>query len=442
MRLSLFWRTFWLIALLIAASLFAWLQLFRVAEREPRAERFAWEVTSLVNITRAGLLSAQRERRADFLADLAREEGIRVMPAEPGDRLRDWPERGQAPLIESKLRERLGEHTRLAGEVNGREGLWIGFEIEGDPYWMLLDPQRLRRQAGVIWLGWLGIAVGLAVAGGLMISRVINRPLSSLAGAIDRVSRGELPDPLPERGPTELAAVNRRFNRMANDLAAVERDRAEALAGISHDIRTPLARLRLEIELAAVDPDSRASMADEIDRIDAIVKQFVDFARPEETDPSTSIDVADTVASVLDGFRHGPDGNRMQADVRVAARTVWQGSATTLSRILTNLIENARRYGRSPDGTVRIDLQAGRTPNGIELSVRDHGPGVPPEQLERLLRPFTRADEARSRHGGSGLGLAIVARLVRRHGGELRLDLPADGGLRVQANLEDNPTRL
>ncbi len=136
MRLSLFWRTFWLIALLIGASLAAWLQLFKAAEREPRAERFAWEIASVVNLTRAGLLSAQGEQRAAFLADLAREERIRVLPAEPHDRIEPFGDRHNAALLQTKLREQLGPSTQLAGRVNGSEGLWIGFEIEGDPYWI------------------------------------------------------------------------------------------------------------------------------------------------------------------------------------------------------------------------------------------------------------------------------------------------------------------
>ena len=259
-RLSLFWRTFALIALLIAVSLGAWLELFRSADMQPRAERYARELASLVNLTRAGLLSATGERRALLLADLAHEERIRVIPAEAGDQVEHWPDTRFAALVEAPLRDRLGPDTRLAGRVNGTEGLWIGFDIDSDPYWLLVDPQRMRRQSGRIWLGWFAIALALSVAGAMAISRIINRPLAILAHAIDRVSRGERPPPLPDRGPQELAALNQRFSRMSDDLAALEQDRAEALAGISHDIRTPLTRLRMEIEMAGVDTATRASM--------------------------------------------------------------------------------------------------------------------------------------------------------------------------------------
>jgi two-component system osmolarity sensor histidine kinase EnvZ len=115
----------------------------------------------------------------------------------------------------------------------------------------------------------------------------------------------------------------------------------------------------------------------------------------------------------------------------------WRGASTTLVRILSNLVENARRYGVGPDGRARIEVAAHRTSRGLELTVRDHGPGVPADQLERLLRPFTRLDTERNRHGGAGLGLAIVARLARRHAGDLRLERPADGGLLACVRLAD-----
>lgn len=441
MRLSLFWRTFALIALVLAAGLLAWLQLFRAAEFQPRAERVAWEIASVVNLTRAALLSATGERRIELLAELAREEGIRVLPAEPADRPQPWPDERFGAAFEAQLRELLGARTRVAAAVNGDTGLWIRFEIDDDPYWMLLDPARIERQSNRNWVGWLGIALVLALAGSLLISRVVNRPLARLAAAIERLSRGE-PPPLPEDAPTELAAVNRSFNRMAADLAALDQDRAEALAGISHDIRTPLTRLRMEIEMSPVDAATRDSMADEIDRIDAIVRQFVEFAQPAgggRGGCAERIDVASAVRSVLDGFRNGPDAARLDVVEAVAPGVAWRGAPNTLERILANLVENARRYGASPDGRTRLEVGARRSGRGLELTVRDRGAGVPSDQLERLLRPFTRVDTERNRHGGSGLGLAIVARLARRHGGRLCLELPPDGGLLARVILEDDP---
>jgi two-component system osmolarity sensor histidine kinase EnvZ len=437
LRLSLFWRTFALIALVVAVSLLAWLQLFRATEFRPRAERVAWEIASVVNLTRAALVSAEGPRRLELLQDLAGDEGIGLLPAEPSDRVQGWPDERFGMLFESKLRELLGGPTRVASAVNDEPGLWIRFEIDGDPYWMRLEPERVARQAGRNWLGWIGIAIGLATLAALSISRAVNRPLVRLAEAIDRVSRGEPPARLAESAATEMAEVNRRFNQLALDLAALEQDRAEALAGISHDIRTPLTRLRMEIEMSGADPATRASMADEIDRIDAIVRQFVDFARPEDSGPVREVDLDAVLSSALDAYRSGATGAQISVRCAIEPGTRWRGSPTTLARILSNLVENACRYGSDPDGRVRIEVDARRAGSQLELTVRDHGPGVAPSQLTRLLRPFTRLDSERNRHGGSGLGLSIVSRLARRHRGELRLELPADGGLRARVTLAD-----
>lgn len=437
LRLSLFWRTFALIGLLIAVSLSAWYQLYRVFEREPQTARFAWEMASIVNLTRAGLVSAAGNRRFELLADLARNEGVRVYPLEPHDRIEPWPDRTVGELIELKLKEVLGPQTLVASRVNGEKALWISFDLAGDEYWLIVDPQRLERQLGGSWLEVTLIGIGLATVGALLISRLVNRPLSNLARAIDRLSRGRPPLPLPESGPTEISELNRRFNRLASELQSVEDDRAVVLAGISHDIRTPLTRLGLEIEMSDLPDVEKSSMREEIERIDAIVKQFVDYARPTEV-VSEAIDLRALVEAQRRRFARELDDGQLTLDCVVAQGLIWQGDATLLSRILSNLIDNAVKYGHLPERPARVEIYGRRQGRDIELLVRDHGPGVPNEAISRLLRPFARLDSSRAGVGGSGLGLAIVSRLARRAGGDMKLSNAVDGGLVARLTL---PTR-
>lgn len=437
LRLSLFWRTFALIGLLIAVSLGAWYQLYRVFEREPQTARFAWEMASIVNLTRAGLVSAAGNRRFELLADLARNEGVRVYPLEPQDRIEPWPDRTVGELIELKLKEVLGPQTLVASRVNGEKALWISFDLAGDEYWLIVDPQRLERQLGGSWLDVTLIGIGLAIIGALLISRLVNRPLSNLAQAIDRLSRGRTPRVLPESGPTEISELNRRFNRLASELQSVEDDRAVVLAGISHDIRTPLTRLGLEIEMSGLPDPEKASMREEIERIDAIVKQFVDYARPTEL-VSAPIDLAALIDQQRRHFSRELDDGQLTLDCTITPGLTWHGDATLLSRILTNLIDNAVKYGHLGERPTRVEIYAKRQGRDIEIIIRDHGPGVPPEAIGRLMRPFARLDSSRAGVGGSGLGLAIVLRLARRAGGDLQLANAVDGGLVARLTL---PTR-
>ena len=250
----------------------------------------------------------------------------------------------------------------------------------------------------------------------------MNRPLANLARSIENLSRGERPSPLREIGPTEISELNRRFNQLAGDLHAMEADRAVVLAGVSHDIRTPLTRLRLEIELSHLDEESKASMVEEIDRIDSIVRQFIEYARPPEL-TIERVDVADVLERLTRAYSRERGEGLLQLQARLEPDLRWQGSNTILQRILANLLDNAIKYGRTPDdGIVRVDLLGRRRGRQIELVVRDHGPGVPHEALERLSRPFARLDSERGGVGGSGLGLAVVSRLARRAGGELVLE--------------------
>ncbi|MFP5406781.1 MAG: histidine kinase dimerization/phospho-acceptor domain-containing protein, partial [Gammaproteobacteria bacterium] len=278
-RISLFWRTFLMLAALIVTSLALTLGIAHLLDPAPPEQRLAWELATVLNLTRSALVSADAQRRLDLLTELARDEGVRVLPLEPGDRIDASATGERLKAIEPQLRQLLGETTRVAGRVNGIDGVWISFGIDGDAYWLILPRARIERQFGPS-LRLLGtIALSLSLLGALILSRLVNRPLAVLAGALGAISRGERPPALPENGPTEIAALNRRFNRMAVDLAALEQDRGIALAGISHDIRSPLARLRMEIELAPLAEDAREAMAGDIERIDRIVGQFVNYAR-------------------------------------------------------------------------------------------------------------------------------------------------------------------
>lgn len=437
MRLSLFWRTFALIGLLIAVSLGAWYQLYRVFEREPQTARFAWEIASIVNLTRAGLVSAVGDRRRELLLDLERNERVRVYPLEPQDKIEQWPDRQVGQLVEAKLKELLGPRTLVASKVNGEKALWVSFDIAGDEYWLIADPKRLERQLGGNWVEVTATAVLLALIGAILISRLVNRPLANLAREIGKLSRGERPSRLRESGPTEISELNRRFNQLAGDLQAMEGDRAVVLAGVSHDIRTPLTRLRLEIELSGLDEESKASMVEEIDRIDSIVRQFIEYARPLEF-AIESVPIEPVVEHLVRAYSRERAEGMLQIQVRLESRLNWQGNAIFLQRILANLLDNAIKYGKSPhDGVVRIDLLGRRRGRQVELVVRDQGPGVPPDALERLSRPFARLDTERGGVGGSGLGLAVVVRLARRAGGELVLENAPAGGLLARVTLQD-----
>ncbi|HEY2607927.1 MAG TPA: two-component sensor histidine kinase, partial [Paraburkholderia sp.] len=239
---GLFWRTFLLIALLIAVSLAAWFQSFRVIEREPRAQRVALQLVAIVKLTRTALLYSDPDLRRALLQDLESNEGVRVYPREATDKYKLQPDESLNRLIEHDIRGRLGDDTVIAQSVNDINGVWISFKIDDDDYWVALDRDQLDNATGLQWAGWGVFALALSLFGAAFITSLVNRPFARLAMAARKVGSGQSPEPLPERGMGVAAETNRSFNQMVQDLEQLEADRALMLAGISHDLRTPLAR--------------------------------------------------------------------------------------------------------------------------------------------------------------------------------------------------------
>jgi len=436
--LSLFWRTFFLLAILLFGGIFAWLQTLRALEFEPRAVQAAQQIASLVNLSRAALRYADGINRVTVVKTMSDQESVKVLPREPGDKWDPFETDRFSRRIGAELRSRLGPDTLVANSVNGQPGLWVGFTIEHDPYWLLADPQRVYPTArGATWFIWVGIALLATVVGSVAIARLINRPLRELSFAASRIREGEFDSRLDENTLTsEIREVNMGFNRMARELAKVEEDRAVMLAGISHDLRTPLARLRLEAEMSVNDEEARRNMAMDIDQLDAIIDKFMDYARPGEV-KLVPVHLANLIDREASAFR---DPSQIRITSRVAIDLIVMADEIELGRVFANLFENARRYGRSTNtGIAMVTVSYARTGPWIIVSVRDQGPGVPPEKLAELTTPFYRGDAARTAATGAGLGLAIVEKALQRMGGSFELSNAPDGGLVAHIRLRRAP---
>ncbi|HVL77472.1 MAG TPA: ATP-binding protein [Noviherbaspirillum sp.] len=430
---GLFWRTFFLLAFLITASLVTWVTSFRAVEREPRAQQVAAQVISIVTVTRAALTHSAPDLRRELLFDLASNEGIRIYPLEASDVVVPPAPGGIMPMVEADVKARLGAETKFASRVNDVAGFWVSFHIDDDEYWLRLDRERIERWSNIQWLGLASTTLVLSLLGAVFISRLINQPLSRITSATHEIAKGRFPAPLPEAGPTEIREANRSFNQMVADLNRVEADRAVILAGISHDLRTPLARMQLEVEMANLPEDAREGMRSDLTQMDAIIGQFLEYAKPASNAQLASVDLSGLLHECAREVARLPDvcvTTAIDPDVNVF------GNATDLKRVISNLLENARRYGKA-EGTSQAQIElACKTENGrAVIEVADNGPGVPQEDIERLLRPFTRLDAARGQANGAGLGLAIVDRIVKRHHGSLRLANREQGGLLIRVSI-------
>ena len=410
--MSLFARSFLLIAALIVTAVLASFQIYLMYEREPRSRELAQQTVSTVNLTRAALVSADPFLRRELLIELNETEGLRVFPATASEKLEALPDDALLFLVIQKVRETLGADTRFAYARDGEEGFLVSFFIDEDEFWVMLPRERFELDLGLEWLGWGLALLALALAGAWLIASNIARPLAALTSAAARIGRGEPHRPLAEEGPRELKSLGSAFNRMARDLESMERERAMVLAGISHDLRTPLSRMRLALEMSGAETGAAGAMVADIDEMDAIIGQFLDFARGvnEQKKPQDLLELAEEVADHY---------TRLGKDVSVKGESAPLPFARmAVRRAVSNLIDNALRYGREP-----IEIRVWK--NGIEVS--DRGPGIPADEVERLKRPFTRLQSARSGPSGAGLGLAIVERVARAHNGSLEL-APREGG--------------
>jgi two-component system osmolarity sensor histidine kinase EnvZ len=267
----------------------------------------------------------------------------------------------------------------------------------------------------------------LALGGAYFIVSLINRPLGELTRAAGLMGSGTTPQPVTESGPSEIGTLAQAFNQMAADLQRLDDERALLLAGVSHDLRTPLSRIRLGLEMMGdkEDDELKEGLVQDIEDIDKAIGQFLDFARLRDTEeavPGTSLNtIAENVVS-----RYVLSGKPVSSTLGETRPLSLRPRA--MQRLFGNLIDNALRHGGG-----KVEVVTGEDGDCVYFEVLDRGPGIPEDAVERMLQPFTRLDSARS-GSGTGLGLAIVDRIARMHGSRIRL-LPREGG-GLRARLE------
>lgn len=430
---SLFWRTFTLLMLLLIITALAWLQSFRVLSEVPFSKGVSQQIVSTVNLTRYALISSDPNTRPDLLHILAYREGVRILPKESNDSWKPLVAQGSiAELIELQTKEVLGKNTIVAGMVNDEPGVWVSMEIEGDDYWLLIRSDLLDPPFGTAWIWWAFVAFLVGTMGATVLTQRTVRPLAELSAAAKKLGRGEKPDPLPENTRTaEIEAVNRSFNHMVQELERMEDDRELLLAGVSHDLRTPLTRMRLEIELSNLSEDSRDAMVSDLEQMESIVNQFMAYAKRSKQ-PLERVDLGAAVYGTIDDMRL-----RSKDDVRIETSIMGNlfvmAHPTELVRAIQNLLVNADRYGRTQEnGLLDLNIQVLRQGEEAVLRICDKGVGIPQEEMDRVVRPFERGDTARGGAKGAGLGLAIVVRVVKRSGGRIILSSNHPHGLIVE----------
>lgn len=333
------------------------------------------------------------------------------------------------PIFDRQMRVELGQDTKVRYEEKSAS-LWVLAPALG-PSWVHLPvyPQPLTSRYLLHMAGWLFAIAGITTLSAFICILIYSRPHRRLVHAAREFGRGHRVR-LPE-GDTfgETAELYRVFNQMFENVERAGREQRLMLAGVSHDLRTPLTRLRLSVELMKSDAELREEMIRDIEDLDQVLDQFLAFVRDGQGEEDEPGDLAQLIEEVARTY----NGSQQRLRLSVDELPIFQFRRVSMKRLLTNLIENALRHGNGKDVELVASLAGGSSPY-IVLSVLDRGPGLPADQLARLFDPFARGDSARSGKG-TGLGLAIVKRIAAQHGGEVQLRNREGGGLEARVLL-------
>ncbi|MFA0140989.1 two-component system sensor histidine kinase EnvZ, partial [Vibrio kanaloae] len=336
-------------------------------------------------------------------------------------------------LMSEEMTKELGSETEVRLML-GKESYVLWMDIAQLPNSLIRIPlsELQEEDFAPLFRNSLIMAM-LIVAGGWLFIRLQNRPLITLEKAAQGVGRGEIPPPLPVQGAQEIRSVTRAFNQMSKGIQELEEDRALLMAGISHDLRTPLTRIRLATEMMSPEDGYLAEgIISDTEECNEIISQFMDYLKPVDRDSFQAVfvdDIAREVSSSEGGYEV-----QIETDISESMKPAL-GNPIEMKRAVSNLVVNALRYG---NGWVKVSTGMTADNKLAWVTVEDNGPGIPQDQVGKLFEPFTRGDTARGSEG-TGLGLAIVKRIVSQHQGAVVVNNRSEGGLKAQISFPVKP---
>ncbi|MEZ9409281.1 two-component system sensor histidine kinase EnvZ [Vibrio lentus] len=336
-------------------------------------------------------------------------------------------------LMSEEMTKELGSETEVR-LILGKESYVLWMDIAQLPNSLIRIPlsELQEEDFAPLFRNSLIMAM-LIVAGGWLFIRLQNRPLIALETAAQGVGRGDIPPPLPVQGAQEIRSVTRAFNQMSKGIQELEEDRALLMAGISHDLRTPLTRIRLATEMMSPEDSYLAEgIISDTEECNEIISQFMDYLKPVDRESFQAVfvdDIAREVSSSEGGYEI-----QIETDIPEAMKPAL-GNPIAMKRAVSNLVVNALRYG---NGWVKVSTGMTADSKLAWVTVEDNGPGIPQDQVGKLFEPFTRGDTARGSEG-TGLGLAIVKRIVSQHQGAVVVNNRSEGGLKAQISFPVKP---
>jgi two-component system osmolarity sensor histidine kinase EnvZ len=416
---SLFSRA--LLTLVLTFGSFALVTFFAILHYAlfPVVERATSDLAALMDLSARTLVKLPAPLRAEYRERLREEYQLELRPhPEQPENLEPYffPYTNRlAKSIANQLGHRIEVESSL---VDGERWFWMRMDTERGPVWVGFPRSRINTKPlqGVALVSVMALVLILLTA--TILARRVTTPLTRLSRAAEEVARGRSPEPLPETGPLELANLARRFNETSQQVRELLADRTVLLAGISHDLRTPLTRLRLAVEMLPepVSDAQRARMTQDIEEMDELIRHAVELGQSLGAGEQQNLEVSVLIREVV--------GQRQRIRCRLATPCPAHVNPMALRRILGNLIENALRYS---DHLVEVDLQG--CAESVEIQVLDRGPGIPDESLDAVFRPFYRLEQSRNRGtGGTGLGLAVARQLAVANDIEIHLRTRPGGG--------------
>ncbi|MFQ2006515.1 two-component system sensor histidine kinase EnvZ [Aeromonas veronii] len=330
------------------------------------------------------------------------------------------------PYLEENISRELGGPAKVRVEIQDHYIIWIQ-PPQASKIWVRIPLTEIEDDDIEPLIIYLSVLLVITLFAAWRFARQLVRPLEDLEAGAVAVARGHFPEALGELGSREVRRLTRTFNHMSHSIKSLIEERNLMMAGVSHDLRTPLTRIRLATEMmSSGDEYLKESINADIDESNAIIDQFIDYIRPDEGQDLEPIDLTQLVHDTL--LIYSEQGLEVdlalpQEAVRVACNPV------SIRRVLNNLSSNSQRYGAS-----RLHAELKDDGHWVRLRLSDDGPGIPEQDYSRVLKPFTQGNVARTA-GGSGLGLAIVAKIVAQHHGTIRLGSSDLGGLLVEMRL-------